>query len=114
MNVAHCPAVIVVFAMEGCPACEEYKPRLEREIRRWQASGAPFVFGDQDQAFTSAQIPVLLIDAQAARMQGLADTYEIEQLPTTILFRRQAHPQTLIGALDDRQIYGLLQAASGR
>lgn len=113
MDVAHCPAVIVVFAMEGCPACEEYKPRLEREIQRWQAARAPFVLAQPEQTFTAAQVPVILLDAQSSnpQIQALADAHAIEGLPTTILFKRNAYPRKFEGALDDAQIYDLLHDA---
>lgn len=114
MNVAQCRAVIVVFAMPGCPACEDYKPRLEREIERWRAHGAPFVIADQARTFAATEIPIVLLDAQSAdpAIQTLADQHAIEGLPTTLLFRRYAPPMKLEGALDDAQICGLLRDAT--
>jgi thiol-disulfide isomerase/thioredoxin len=114
MNVAHCPAVIVVFAMPGCSACDDFKPRLEREVQRWQQNGAPFVFAEPDREFAAHEIPVLLLDAQStnAQIQGLADEFDVQGLPTTLLFRRNAQPDTFLGAIDDRQIYDLLLSAT--
>lgn len=114
MNVEHCHAVIVVFAMEGCGACEDYKPRLETEIQRWQANGAPLVFARPGMTFEARHVPIILLDAQSsnAQIQAWADEFKVEGLPTTVLCRRGAPPQILVGAIDDRQIYDLLASAT--
>jgi thiol-disulfide isomerase/thioredoxin len=122
MNFAGCRAVVVVFAMPGCPACEDYKPRLEREVARWQAH-APFVFAEGDQHFAPGQIPVVFLNAEStdAQLQQLADVHDIQGLPTTLVFTRR-HPfwgpatltlrHKIEGSIDDRQIYDLLNLAA--
>lgn len=114
MDLSHCRAVIVIAAMRGCPACEEYKPRVEREVARWQASGAPLVFGDKGQRFAHNQVPILFLDAQSRDpdIQRLMDDFKVEGLPTTILFMRTRGPQKMEGALEDGQIYNLLMIAT--
>lgn len=115
LDVSRCSAVIVVFAMDGCGACEDYKPRLEREIARWQASGAPLVFCETANAtFVAPQVPVILLDAQSSdeQIQGWADQFDVEGLPTTVLFRRNAQPLKIEGAIDNAKIYDLLAQAT--
>lgn len=114
LDVAHCSAVILVFAMEGCSACEDYKPRLEREVQRWRAQGAPFVFAEPGRQFTAQEIPLILYDAQSPhpQIQQLGDEFKVEALPTTILFRRHHAPHVIVGSISDQQIYDLLQSAA--
>lgn len=112
MNVEHCNAVIVVFAMHGCPACEDYKPRLEREVTRWQADGWPFVIAHDGQVFSRRQIPVLFINAASPHFQTAADQMDVQGVPLTILYRRGYMPHRVEGALDDQQIYDLLREAA--
>lgn len=116
VNVQNCRAVIIVFAMAGCPACEDYKPRLVREVERWRAQHAPFLIVERDegQTFAHGEIPVILIDAEAEHdfIQGLADQYKIQGVPATLLLTHRAAPEKLEGALDDREIYDLLTRAA--
>lgn len=116
MNVEHCHAVIVVFAMEGCPACEEYKPRLEKEIKRWQANNAPLVIGQKGQTFGPYEVAVIFVDAASEdpQVQQLANDFAIEGVPATILFTRKARPRKIEGAVDDVQIYAMLLEACSR
>jgi len=113
MSFEHCPAVIVVFAMRGCPACEEFKPRLENQVRRWQSYGHRLVFGDKGQSFAEDEIPILLLDAQSAdpQINKVADELAVVGLPTTVLFRRYEHPVKYEGVVGDQQLYDILRAA---
>lgn len=113
MNLERCSAVIVVFAMDGCPACEDYKPRLVRQVKRWQQHGARFVVAERPQEFSPSVIPVLLLDAQNAnpQIQDVANQYGVTGLPTTILFRRWHGPTILEGAIGDREIEAMLHDA---
>lgn len=114
MNLSHCRAVIVVIVMADCPYCEEYKPRLEKEVERWRKHGAPIVFGEKGQAFAAGQIPILLIDAESTdpQIQWLMDDFHVDGLPTTILFTRNAMPQKQEGALSEQEIYQMLTIAA--
>lgn len=110
----HHRAVIVVIVLRGCPACEDYKPRLRREISRWQAAGVPIALGQKGQTFDPGQVPVLLVDAEDPDpdVQRLLDEQGVQGLPTTILFLTGAPPQQQEGALSDREIYDLLVIAT--
>jgi thiol-disulfide isomerase/thioredoxin len=116
MSLERCPAVIVVLAMRGCGYCEEYKPRLEREIARWQGHGAPFVVGVKGGVYGPSQVPILFLDAESPDpdIQRLADEHQITGMPTTILFMRGMEPQKMEGALSDQEIWELLRVASRR
>jgi len=106
-------SLIIVFAMKGCPACEEYTPKLVQFVQGFQAHGIPFVFYTHGE-LAPGQIPVLVYDAAAQDpdVQALADQYKVEALPTTVLLARNARPVKLEGALEDNQIYELLASAA--
>ena len=115
LDVSRCPAVILVFAMDGCGACEEYKPRLEQELNRWRQRGHPFVDCEaSDAIFGAHEIPVILLDAQSpdAQIQSWADQFHVEGLPTTILFRRYMPPEKHEGSIGRGQIHELLLKAT--
>ena len=112
-DLSHCRAVILVFAMEGCPYCDEYQPQLDKQLRVFKQHGWPFEYYIGGEV-PRGVIPVIIIDAasQDSQIQGLADAHKISGLPATVLFTHNARPLKLEGALDDRQIYDLLAAAA--
>lgn len=122
MNLSTCRAVIVVLIMDDCPYCDEYKPRLESEIARWQAKGWPFVvvigacpYCD-GRSFEPGQIPIVILNSADPHehVQMLQTEQHVEGLPTTLLYLRDTAPQKQEGALEDAEIYQLLKVAAGR
>lgn len=104
---------MIVFVMEGCPACEDYKPRLAQQVAAFQGHGQPFVWYQPGMPLMPGQIPVIVLDADSEddSVVSLADQYGVEGLPTTLLLRRTAPPAKLEGAVDDRSIYEALASA---
>jgi thiol-disulfide isomerase/thioredoxin len=106
---------MLVFASPDCPACLDYKPRLETEVERWQKNGAPVVFAEDEMVMAVGSIAIVLIDvtSQDQGVQQFADQYKIAALPTTILLvRGSAMPDRHEGAVDDQTIYKMLANAA--
>lgn len=101
--------LVVVFGLEGCPACEDYVPRLlNRLTQKKYASDFLIYQGSLDQ-----RIPVLIYDAgsEDPQIQALANRYAIHGLPTTLVLRRGNGVFKAEGALDDGRINAVLDLA---
>ncbi len=112
-DLAHTKAVIIVFAMKDCPACEEFKPRFEREVARFQAAGYPFDWY-VGKPVEPGRIPVLMLDATTddPQVNALMDGYKVDGVPVTLLLTLNAPPWKGDGALEDQQIYEVLHSAA--
>jgi hypothetical protein len=111
-TLEHTRALIVVFAMPGCPACEEYVPRLERQVTGFKNLGHPILFHDAGGEIAPRTIPILVYDTTSkdAELVALCDIHKITNLPTTLLMTRQGVSR-IEGGLNDQQIYEMLSAA---
>lgn len=114
IDLSNTKSLIIVFAMEGCPACHSYLPRLTKMIEGFKAHGAPIVIHDGRKKVRPGQILVVVYDggSQDPGIVQLADAYKIEALPTTILLTHNAAPVKLEGELPDEDIYELLASAT--
>jgi thioredoxin-related protein len=112
VSLDHVKSMIIVFAMPGCEACEDYKPRFARQVDAWISHGVPMYWFESGQV-PPRMIPVLMLDASSEdpSVVGLADQYEIQAVPTTLLLTRNRRPVKLEGALDDQQIHEILASA---
>jgi hypothetical protein len=110
--LANTKVVIVVFAMHGCPACQDYLPRLYRQVEGYQKMGHPLVIY-QGETLAKGQIPVMVYDStsQAPDLQNFANLHKIENLPTTLLLPKIGGSERREGALTDQEIYTLLNTA---
>ena len=106
--------VVIVFAMGECPACEHYLPRLISEIEQLKTHGYPFVIGGSQQHIRQGSIPVFIYDAASpdADVQKLADRYDVQATPTTILLTRGAGSFKCEGNLANNQIIWILNMAN--
>lgn len=106
-------ALIIVFAMHGCPACEDFLPRFIQQVDGFQQLGHPFVIHAVGQQLQPGQIPVAIYDSNSRdpELQKLADFYQIQNLPSTMLLSKRGQFHKHEGALDDSQIYSLLVEA---
>lgn len=113
VDISKVKSMLIVFAMDGCPACHDYTPRLIKMVEGFQAHGVPFVFHTDGPIF-KGQIPVLVYDgaSQDPGVVELANQYAIEGLPTTLLLTRNARPVKIEGAISDEEIYKLLASAT--
>lgn len=92
--------IIVVVHLEGCPACEDYVPRLRALSGSYERMG----------------IPVLYVDAndQRAEAQRWMDEYDIQEMPSTLVIKNEklgGGKWKMAGALDDRAIRQMLDFA---
>lgn len=113
MSVARSRIVILVFAMPGCPACHEYLPRLQMQVKGFQKLGQPLVYYEPHMVTADGDVPIVIVDSTSPdpSVQRVADQYQVHALPTTILMPKVGHPAKFEGALDDQQIYELLNVA---
>lgn len=95
VNLANARCVVVVFAQEGCPACEEYVPRF-------QAVAAQY----------SAQVPSAIVDASDKRYEQIADTFQINATPTTLVLRKPTGAIKAEGSLPNTEISKLFAVAA--
>jgi thioredoxin-like negative regulator of GroEL len=95
IDLNQAPVVVVLFKMEGCPACAEYEPRF----RKFAA------------AYGSC-VPTLIVDVTDERYIPLADRLGVTGVPATFVLRRPRGVIRLEGAVSDRQIQGLLDVAA--
>lgn len=112
-DLAHVKSVVIVFAMKGCGACEDYIPRLTQMVKGFQVYQVPFVFHTGG-GVRPGTIPVLVYAADATDpgVQALADQYKVQALPTTILLTRSARPVKVEGAIDNEELHRLLTSAA--
>lgn len=104
---------ILVFAMHECPACEHYVPRLVEQVGVMRDRGAPLVVYDEGVTVDPGSIPVLVYDAASpsADVQKLADRFQVEATPTTIVLAKQGSFKCE-GNLANNQILWLLNMAN--
>jgi hypothetical protein len=112
-NLAGIKSVVIVFAMDGCPACADYQPRFARMVELFQQHGQPLVLYQIGMPLMPGQIPVVILDGASddESVATLADGHNIEAMPTTLLLRTTAKPLKIEGAVDDQQIYAALASA---
>ena len=86
---------VVVFVMQGCPACHEYAPAVQAAQRRHPG------------------IPVYILDAASRdpSIKALADRHDIRATPTTLVLRRPAGVIKVEGSLDGATLEQLMQIA---
>jgi protein-disulfide isomerase len=98
------PVVVLVFHMDGCPACEAFLPKF-RAI-------APH-YGPLSEngymAVTGRGVPSGIYDAN--KCDPLAEHFNIRATPTMIVARRQASQLREEGDLDERTIHLMFQSA---
>ena len=87
--------VVVLFTIEGCPACNEYKPRFARVASAFQG-----------------QVPILMLDANDPRNANLANRLNVRGVPATYALRRPTGLITMVGSVPDEQIAWLLGVAA--
>lgn len=88
------PVVVVLFTLEGCPACEEYKPRFAKIAKMYQQ-----------------YVPVILADANDPKFADLAERLKVEAVPATFMLRRPRGMIRMVGGVPDHQIHWLLSTA---
>lgn len=105
--------IVVVFAMDGCGPCEEYVPRLRKQVEQLRANGAPFVVWVPGTPLQPGTIPVLLYDAASADpvLTAFADKLKISATPTTCVLTSKGGVERHEGALGQAELAKLLNGA---
>lgn len=90
-------AVVVVFTIDGCDACEEYKPRFAKIAEDFRS-----------------QVPIYMLDANSDHpwVVGLAQKLNVTNVPATYVMRRPVGLMTVLGGIPDDQIAWLLGLAA--
>lgn len=86
---------VLVFVQDGCPACDEFTPRIARISQPYRARG----------------LPIHLVNMRGVQGVALAEKLRIEASPTTVALNGDRRLKTAVGAVDDREIAALLAAA---
>ncbi|UCC72070.1 MAG: thioredoxin family protein [Gemmatimonadota bacterium] len=94
MDLTQYNVVVVVFIMEGCPACHEYVPRFQHIARQ---------FGNT--------VPAFIVDANSPQGGPLADRFGIEATPTTMILRKPVGAIRAEGSLPDTEITEMFKFA---
>ena len=93
------PNQVVVFHMDGCPACKEYVPRFKRTALRYR---------------NHLNIQSANISRADKRIQDAAVKYRIHAVPTTlVLDEHDKAIKRVTGAIETEQIEALLKLAAG-
>lgn len=92
MSVPDTNAVVVVFHMKGCPACEEHVPRFEAVAQQ-----------------VAGPVPFYVLDV--AKESKAADYYGVKNVPVTMVLRRPVGAVRMEGALSEGQIVELFDIA---
>lgn len=107
-------AVIVIFAMGECPACENYLPRFLAEAEALRQQGYPFIVYEPGVPLQPSAIPILIYDAASPNVdvQQFADKYQVTATPTTLVLSRGTGSFKAEGSLANNQIAWILMMAS--
>lgn len=98
------PVVVLVFHMEGCPACEQFLPKFRAIAPHYGPLSE-----NSYMAVTGRGVPSGIYDAN--KFDPLAERFDIRATPTMLVARRQERPVREEGDLDERTIHGMFQWA---
>lgn len=90
------PPAVLVFVMEGCPACHEFVPRMKNVSAPFRARG----------------LSVQVVDiTKHPRAEQMATQMRVQATPTTIVRDRRGNMKRRVGAVPDQEIARLLASA---
>jgi thiol-disulfide isomerase/thioredoxin len=95
MDLTQYNVVVVVFVMEGCPACHAYVPVFQNVARQFSDS-----------------VPSFIVDANSAQGGPLADRFMIAATPTTMILRKPAGALRAEGALPEAEVAEMFKFAA--
>lgn len=112
-DLANTKVLLVIFAMPGCGACDEYLPRFLEVVSKFRTYGLPFTVWNEGDVIQEGQIPILVLDAASKdeTIQDFADKLKISATPTTALMTRSS-THKIEGSIGDDQIDSVLRSAS--
>ena len=119
LDVSHLNAIVLVFGMPGCGACEEYIPRLKLRAQALHEEYRTVVIDEASGTKRKSKVkvgmlPIFIYDVESEdlELQKLADQYEIKAMPTTIVLIRPQGALRLEGAIADGHIDHILKQAA--
>jgi thiol-disulfide isomerase/thioredoxin len=104
--------LVVVWAMPGCGACDDYLPIFLQQVEAHRQQGAPFHVWSPGRQIKPGEIPVLLYDASSENeeLQDFADRLKVTATPTTYVLTHWGTTK-VEGAVDANEIDKLLNTA---
>lgn len=87
--------VIIIFKIKGCPACAEYIPRFRRMAIPYRG-----------------RFPMHVVDAESNEHTNLADQFNVQEVPVTLVLRYPNGIMRYEGALDNNEIKNMLALAN--
>ncbi len=87
--------VVILFKMEGCPACEEYEPRFRQIASSYQGC-----------------FPILIVDAADPSITPMADRLKVHAIPATFVLRRPTGVIRAEGNIENDELTWMLNAAA--
>lgn len=87
--------VVVVFTIEGCDACNSYKPRVQKIAVRYQQI-----------------VPIVVLDANDPRNAALATRLNVGPVPATFVLRKPTGIIRVEGEIPDSQVAWLFDIAA--
>ena len=97
LQLAQARCVIIVFVMKECPACHEYVPRFRQVAQQF-----------------SGKVPSVIFDVESPQGHPLADQFDIQATPTTMVLRRPLGAIKAEGALNNIDIQQLFTIAASQ
>ncbi len=88
--------VIVLFVMDGCPACEEFKPTFMKVAKKY-----------------NSRVPVSIADAATAQTQVFAEKHKVEATPTMlVMFKGSPYTAKFEGAHSEPETVMVFEQAA--
>lgn len=109
IDLTRAKAVIVVFVMEGCGACEEYLPRFKAQVAAARRRGQRINFYD-DGSVPEGHVAVVVYDAASPdpSVQALANRFAVQGTPSTVVLPRGPGAFKVEGGVTNSQIQWIL------
>ena len=109
IDLTHAKAVIIVFVMEGCGACEEYLPRFKAQVAAARRQGHRINFYE-DGTVPAGHVAVVVYDAASPdpSIQAIGDRFAVQGTPSTVVLPRGPGAFKVEGGVTDSQIRWIL------
>jgi thioredoxin-like negative regulator of GroEL len=94
-GIENARVVVVLFTMNGCPACHEFRPRFRKLAEPY-----------------GRYMPIVMADVDDPRFEGLAERLQVRELPVTFALRRPHGMIRVVGNVPDAHAKWLLDVAA--
>src|SRR6185436_5836714 len=90
---------VALVVLEGCGACEEFKPRFLRAAERLQRRNPGIPVG------------IYLADDPRPDVQAFLDRFQVQATPTLLILCRGPGSISVVGSVDSLQLDGMMDMA---